>query len=237
MKITVSEYKIKTGNRAAGKFIFVSDLHNCDNYPIIDIIERQAPDAVLISGDFIHSSEVYERGFDFIDSASRLCKVFCSVGNHEAKFEGGLKGEVVRRHGVLLDNETALFNGVYIGGLSSGFTYGAEQGELRGTPPPDVNWLRRFSGYKGFKILLSHHPEYYDSYIRSLNIDLTLSGHAHGGQIRLFGNGLFAPGQGVLPKYTSGLYDGRLLVSRGLGNSVFIPRIFNSPEVIIINLY
>ena len=73
--------------------------------------------------------------------------------------------------------------------------------------------------------------------IKPLPIDLTLSGHAHGGQWRFFGRGVFSPGQGLFPKYTSGMYDGgRFIVGRGLGNPIIIPRIFNSPEVLVIRL-
>ncbi|MBQ7306303.1 MAG: hypothetical protein IJW85_08850 [Clostridia bacterium] len=69
------------------------------------------------------------------------------------------------------------------------------------------------------------------------DIDLTLSGHAHGGQVRLFGRGLFAPGQGILPRLTSGWYfDRRLLVSRGLTNSAGAPRINDPCELILLHL-
>ena len=63
-----------------------------------------------------------------------------------------------------------------------------------------------------------------------------VSGHAHGGQWRIFGRGVFAPGQGLFPKYTSGIHDGRLVISRGLKKSGTIPRIFNSPELVIIDI-
>ena len=77
-----------------------------------------------------------------------------------------------------------------------------------------------------------------NDYIKELNIDLTLSGHAHGGQIRILGQGLIAPGQGFFPKYTSGMYDGRLIVSRGLANNAPpIPRLFNRKELIFIEFY
>ena len=89
-----------------------------------------------------------------------------------------------------------------------------------------------FSNKEGFKLLLCHHPEYYSKYIKDIDVDLTLSGHAHGGQWRILGQGIFAPGQGIFPKYTSGLIDGRLIVSRGLGNTHRIPRINNKPEII-----
>ena len=88
----------------------------------------------------------------------------------------------------------------------------------------------------GYKILLSHHPEYYEPYIKELPIDLVLSGHAHGGQCRIFGQGLIAPGQGFFPKYTSGIYDERLIVSRGIGNQFIVPRVNNPREIIVIKI-
>ena len=99
-------------------------------------------------------------------------------------------------------------------------------------PGPDLAWLKDFEQQDGFKILLCHHPEYRDRYLKDMKIDLILSGHAHGGQIRFAGQGLFAPGQGLFPKYTSGMY-GNLVVSRGLANTAgFIPRLGNPTEIV-----
>ena len=87
-----------------------------------------------------------------------------------------------------------------------------------------------------FTILLSHRPEIIDLYSES-KVDLVFTGHAHGGQIRLpFTDGLFAPNQGLLPRYTSGKFkkgNTEMIVSRGLGNSLFPFRIFNRPELIV----
>ena len=68
------------------------------------------------------------------------------------------------------------------------------------------------------------------------DIDLILAGHAHGGQIRLFGHGLYAYGQGLFPKYTKGIYDGKLIVSAGLANTSRFPRINNPPEIVFLTL-
>ena len=90
-----------------------------------------------------------------------------------------------------------------------------------------------------YTILLSHRPELIDTYTEE-NFDLVLSGHAHGGQIRIpFLGGLVAPNQGFLPKYTSGIYeknDTKMIVSRGIGNSIIPFRINNRPELVVINL-
>ena len=73
--------------------------------------------------------------------------------------------------------------------------------------------------------------------MKRFDFDLVLSGHAHGGQIRLFGHGLFAPGQGIFPKYTKGLYDGRLIVSTGLKpKEGLIPRINNKRQIVVIDI-
>ena len=95
------------------------------------------------------------------------------------------------------------------------------------------------TGDDGFALLLSHRPELFDTYV-ACGMDLTLSGHAHGGQFRLpFVGGLVAPNQGLFPKYDSGLYtDGgtNMIVSRGIGNSILPFRFNNRPEVILIEL-
>lgn len=84
---------------------------------------------------------------------------------------------------------------------------------------------------------MCHHPEYYPKYVKTLDIDLTVSGHAHGGQVRIGRQGLYAPGQGLLPRLTGGFYDdGRLLVSRGLTNSTWAPRLNNPCELVLIQL-
>lgn len=100
---------------------------------------------------------------------------------------------------------------------------------------PELRWLDEFEMSGKYKILLAHHTEVYKPYLYKRKFNLILSGHAHGGQIRLFGKGLFAPGQGWLPQYTSGIYDDTLIVSRGAADiKTRIPRICNKPELIFL---
>ena len=106
-----------------------------------------------------------------------------------------------------------------------------------GKPEPTLGWLDDFERQAGYRILLCHHPEYAPRYLKNRRIDLILSGHAHGGQWRYYSplrrewRGLYAPGQGLLPKLTGGMH-GNLIISRGLSNNAPIPRLNNPPELV-----
>ncbi len=219
------------------RFAFVSDLHDAENGPVLALIREASPDAVLVGGDFVHDGRRYQKGLDFLPAAAAIAPTFVSVGNHEMKPGPDFLSPARESGAVLLDNESALFRGVRIGGLTTGFRKNVRQRKFQKTPEPDLAFLEAFSRFPEYKILLCHHPEYYPRHIRSLPVDLTLSGHAHGGQWRPFGVAVFAPGQGVFPRYTSGLYEDRLIVGRGVGNPVWVPRLWNRPEVILITLH
>lgn len=140
---------------------------------------------------------------------------------------------------VVLNDEIDRFNWeITVGGLTSAFYHKCE----RYDPKADVKivsnleWLREFNKQDGYKILLDHHPENYELYTKTMNIDLILSGHNHGGQIRLFGHGVYARNQGLFPKYDGGLFDNKLIVGRGLSNTLLFPRLFNPTELVYIHL-
>lgn len=226
-KLSVTEYSIFAPVNEKICFAFVSDLHHCENGPVINAIDAVSPDAVLVGGDFMHNMSFYTKGFDFLRICAKKYSVFCSLGNHEGRYEGDIYKAVEDTGAVLLDNTHTVFEDVLIGGLTSGFLT---------DNVPNTAWLKDFSRLDGYKILLSHHPEYYKKYIDSTNVDLVLSGHAHGGQWRFFGRGVYAPGQGIFPKYSGGFYRSRLIVGRGIGNAHRIPRINNNPEIVKITL-
>ena len=94
----------------------------------------------------------------------------------------------------------------------------------------ETAWLKEYSSAPGYHILLSHHPEYLP--LIPSSIELVFSGHAHGGQWRVFNHGAWAPGQGWWPRYTKGVYKGRLVVSAGLSNTTWVPRIWNPTEIV-----
>lgn len=113
---------------------------------------------------------------------------------------------------------------------------------------PDTSWLDHYAQEPGYHILLSHHPEYWTYppvHLSQLPIELILSGHAHGGQCRYYSllegtwRGLYAPNQGLFPKYTSGVHIGNstMVISRGLSNTAkVIPRLFNPIEMVYLSL-
>jgi len=229
MKRKRTEYSFPAdGIERTLRFAVAPDIHSS---PFEDVLEDFARcDAVLIPGDLVdrhrRNNSLAER---FLEEVPHLAPVFYSAGNHERKFRR--REEWLRRvensRVTFLRDEWVDFHGVCLGGLSS-----AKQ-------QPDLAFLDRFERQPGYRLLLCHHPEDYRDYVSGRNIDLTLCGHAHGGQIQLGGRGLYAPGQGLFPKMTHGLYDGgRMLLSRGMTNGAKprIPRINNPCELIILTL-
>lgn len=233
MRIDITEYVLKKNVSREIRIAVVADLHNKPYFnEIIDILRDVKPDVIAIPGDLLELKEK-KNGFEFLRIASGIAPVFYTPGNHERLTDRDIL--IIKETGaVFLDNDYARYEDLIIGGLSSGCTDGGHHNEK--TPPPNIEWLNEFSNIEGTKILLSHHPEYYPEYIKSKNVDLVISGHAHGGQWRISGQGVYAPGQGIFPKYTSGVHDNTLVVSRGLANQGIVPRIFNKPEFVLIKL-
>ena len=229
MKRERTEYTFCTGRIDRPlRLAVVADLHSA---PFDDVLEDfKQCDAVLIPGDLLDRHRRDNTNAErFLRIVPEIRPVFYSVGNHERKYkhrEEFMK-LVAESQVTLLDNESIRFHGLCIGGLSSA------------PEKPDTAFLDRFEQEDGFRLLLCHHPEMYRDYVAGRKIDLTLCGHAHGGQIQLFGRGLYAPGQGLLPKLTYGLHDGgKMLISRGMTNGAKprIPRINNPCELIILNM-
>ncbi len=229
-------YKFNFGLDKNIRAVMVSDLHGEEYKGLLGKINELSPALILCPGDILHKADVNDYGLEFLREAARTHPVFMSLGNHEVKHGGDLKAEIASTGVTLLDNTFDEFEGVLIGGLGTGYKPNTIQSRWEKPPRPDIEALDGFFNSEKPKILLSHHPEYFDEYLSQKNCDLILSGHAHGGQWRIFGRGVFAPGQGIFPKYTSGLYKGRLLVGRGLSNKTPIPRIFNKKELIVIDL-
>ena len=214
----------------------VSDLHSTEigkgNEKLLTVLRDSEPDMIAVTGDLLDCRDGDGTvALKFCEEAVKIAPVYYVTGNHEGRLEEELYQTVMQRlqsigvH-VLEDEEELLKRGdasISIVGHKWGAT--DEIGEI--------------SDFEGFQVLLSHHPENVMDYTAG-GYELVLSGHAHGGQIRLpWIGGLFAPGQGFFPKYDSGIYrvgDTQLIVSRGIGNSIFPLRFNNPPEVILVIL-
>ncbi len=222
-----------------------SDLHGNANDAPLALLRQEQPDLILIPGDLMDDTALRDEnasGYAFLRACSAIAPTYYSLGNHElACYHKGnpwrhpiplplndeIRTRIANTGAILLDNDCAPFGErILICGLTSGI-HGAEN-------KPNAEALSRFASADGIKILLCHHPEYYVPYIQSTDIALTVCGHAHGGHWRFFGRGVYAPGQGLFPKYTSGVIDSRCVISRGLGNHTWIPRIFNPCELVLI---
>ena len=232
MKRILTEYTFRTplAERSL-RFAVAPDLHSG---PFDDVLEEFSRcDAVLIPGDLLNRHRRNNsNAIRFLETVPEIVPVFFSIGNHERRIRNSelYMRKIAESRVTLLDDESVSFCGIRLGGLSA-----RENRE----DEPDLEFLDRFEKEEGYRLLLCHHPEMYRDYVAGRNIDLTLCGHAHGGQIQIRGRGLYAPGQGLLPKLTHGLYDGgRMLLSRGMTNSAKpkIPRFGNPCELIILNL-
>lgn len=253
MKITtyqLTSKKIVAPLRAA----VVADLHDRSYQKLLSLLQNLQPDCIFIPGDLTESLEdaydekMLRQGIVFLEKILNIAPVFYAFGNHESgachrnlrharTLDREKRGRVhpswkkfIQNMGVtLLDENFVEWRGLKIGGMGSGL--------LNPGRVPDYDWVRQFAEEDGYKILLCHHPEYFDRYLRDLAIDLFVSGHAHGGQWRMFGRGVYAPDQPLFPPYTSGMHEGRLVISRGVTNTVApIPRLFNPCELVMLEL-
>ncbi|MBO4406682.1 MAG: metallophosphoesterase [Clostridia bacterium] len=222
------------------------DLHGESGKKALASLEEEKPDLILMPGDVFDLSpdmpgkdKKRENSAAFLESAGKIAPCFFSAGNHEWIASDALRAFLKERNVVLLDDEFKEIalgeNRILVGGLTSPCGRAGTYSRWH-TQEPNVAFLKNFSSREGMKILLCHHPELYTPFIRDLPIDLTVAGHAHGGQFRFFGKGLFAPGQGVFPALTGGVYDDRLVVTRGLGNGTPFPRLFNPRELVYIEI-
>ena len=216
----------------------VADLHNGRYTRVLALLEEAAPDIVAIPGDLVDDPAHRDRGIAFLTECARRYPTFMSLGNHETKSDLPTLLPLLAKSGAeLLDDRVIQYGGMAIGGLSSGWRHGVQQSRTKTTPPPAQSVIDALASRPEYRILLCHHPEYYPRYLAATPIELILAGHAHGGQWCFFGQGIFAPGQGLFPRYSAGFYDGRMALSRGLcATHRYIPRLFNPREIVVVEI-
>ncbi|XKH50028.1 metallophosphoesterase [Chryseomicrobium palamuruense] len=241
--LSVTDMTIQVGEEGASleglQIAHVSDLHDAifgeEQVDLIDAVKQKQPDLIFITGDLIDSNRYdLEQSLAAVRGFVDIAPVYYVTGNHEIATgqESDIKSRLTQLGVTVLSNEiiTISHEGQLIEIL------GIED-PLSGSTVADVLSLHPRSELP--RLTLSHRPEVFEDYVAA-GEQLVFSGHAHGGQLRIPGvGGLIAPGQGFFPSYTAGVYEEQgtqMIVSRGLGNSLFPYRIFNRPEVIFITL-
>lgn len=246
LSLNIVFYKISTNKlENPVRVAFLSDLHSCyygeGQFELLDAIDSVSPDLVLLGGDILDDELPHENSFSVLKHISKKYSCYYVSGNHEYwSGEMDILKKAIRELGiVVLEGDCSLVD------------FGDQRLTVSGIDDPDkIGEKAMFSQLErtakkisdsDFNILIAHRPEYIEKYIEH-NFDLILSGHAHGGQWRIpiIANGLFAPGQGFLPKYAGGEYkfgDQTFIVSRGLAtDSIAIPRLFNRPEIVVVDI-
>lgn len=242
--LTVSEYSYKTdkiGTRLDGfKIVQISDLHNKsfgkNQKRLVEKIERLSPDIIVITGDIADSNHTdIPKALEFIEESVKIAPTYYITGNHEYWLEDSELAEITD----CIENSGA----VYLSNETVNVTKNREFFTLTGV---DDLSLVNFSDHcpkldsSQLNVILAHEPQYITDYSVHGNVDLVLSGHAHGGQFRLpFLGGVIAPDQGFFPEYTEGVHtmgNTTMIISRGLGNSVIPLRLFNYPEIVCVTL-
>ena len=231
------------------RIVQISDLHNAEfgenNEKLLLMLKQADADIIAITGDMIDSRNTdIDVAISFAQKAVNIAPVYYVNGNHESRVLGEyekLKQGLTDAGVTILENSSA------------DITIGDEAITLIGINDPtfrmelvddtmEQNIAHQLEDMipdnDNYKVLLAHRPEYFDVYAG--NVDLVLSGHAHGGQFRIpFIGGLVAPGQGFFPEYYEGSHikeNTEMIVSRGIGNSIIPFRINNKPEIIVAEL-
>lgn len=233
----------------AYKIVQISDLHDAqigeNNEKLVAMTAEAEPDCIVLTGDFVDSSRFHpERSLSVAEALVKLAPVYYVSGNHEAiipdaEYQALTDGLRALGVCVLEDESAELTRGgqsIRLIGLTD---IGFHPGTLEEKKDALRSALSALLPEDEFSVTLAHRPELMDVYTEC-GAPLVLSGHAHGGQIRLPGiGGLIAPGQGLFPKYTEGKYEENgttMVVSRGIGNSVLPLRVNDRPQIVVVQL-
>lgn len=228
------------------KIVQVSDLHNAEfgnnNEDLLSLIKEQKPDIIVITGDVVDSRRTnVQIARDFVNNAAQIAPVYYVTGNHESRVpvEDEIDNVELNENVISLHNKAIFIEK----GESVIQLIGVDDPAYRAVKD-DTKYmqeqLEKYCNNEYFKILLSHRPELFETYVEN-DMNVIFSGHAHGGQVRLpLIGGIIAPHQGFFPTYDAGLFyatnDATMVISRGLGDSIIPLRINNPPELIVVTL-
>lgn len=245
-RMVVRQYAVETDKVSKPVWLAVlTDYHGCDYGPdgaeLVQAVSALAPDAILLVGDMFSADGDPEAELRMFRQLGSIAFTYYVTGNHEYWEHNvpQLLARVAETGVTVLDQScvSLVVEGQHINicGIPDPYAYVDTEVALNRVVD-DIE-------HPAFTVLMAHRPELIDKYAATGSFDLVVSGHAHGGQVRIPGivNGLCAPNQGWFPKYAGGRYevDGTtLIVSRGLSThrQMGVPRIFNRPELVLIEI-
>lgn len=258
----ITEYEIHSpklrGLKKELKIVFLSDLHNKiygnNNDALLDAVRRQNPDLILLTGDMLigKAGVSYDAALDFVKKLPETADVYYANGNHEQRMKEHpdiygdaypcYKNELVKHHVHFLENESQVLSfddcKIKLNGLEVSEKHYEKFARTRAAVE-DITALLGKADKDTYEVLLAHNPALSEVY-RKWGADLTLSGHLHGGIIRLPGlGGLITPQARIFPRHSGEMseMDGSVLVvSRGLGTHTINIRFCNPAEVVVLHL-
>lgn len=255
--ISAESYSVSLQNLGGlVRIVLLSDLHGKsfgrENSRLIAKIQEQTPDAIFLDGDMIDRSadptDVQEL-LRLIKRLHEIAPVYFAPGNHELEYmqtDTSLLTQVAEAGAVVVNDSyadvTLAGQPLRIGGtMGHAFYFGRSEEEFSSSP--EYQFLKAFEDTDVPKICLAHMPDtfIFNGAYNLWNVDLILSGHTHGGLIRLpFIGGLYAPMQGWFPEYDQGYFrlgeHMQMVITSGLAGHGMIPRINNPPEIVVIDL-
>lgn len=256
--IKVAEYDIRLSDMTKdAKIVVISDLHGKeygkDNKRLLAKISEQKPDAIFVVGDMFDDEveNSIPNATKLLDKLPDIAPVYYSYGNHELEHSediiASFENTITQKGVVVLDDS---FVDCEIGGqkiriggtMGHAFPFGRTWEEFKSSE--EYVFLKEMEKTDSPTIVLAHMPDTFvfnGAHNYWSNIDLVVSGHTHGGIVRVpFVGGLFAPTQGFFPEYDYGYYrlgeKMQMVITSGLSGHKLIPRVFNMPEICVLNL-
>lgn len=235
------------------KIVQLSDLHSKsfgnNNEMLIDMIDKESPNIIVMTGDMVTANEKdFTVFYSLVKELTKKYRVYYVYGNHEGELSSKLKSEItafLKENGVIvLDNDYISIEKNNEKINLYGLCYTQKYYSYKGGKKHIIteNYIKNKLGTidkNKYNILLTHNPLFFDAY-SGYGFDLTLSGHVHGGLIRLpFIGGILSPERKFFPQYSAGVYEkgnSKLVVSRGLSRGTKGFRFFNRPDVVSITL-
>lgn len=254
-KLIAKEYKIKRDTISSIRIVHLTDLHSDEhgqnNANLISLVKAQSPDLIVMTGDMVSDTDDNaDVVLNLIKELKDIAPIYYSYGNHEKAWEPEqiekLEEELEEAGAIVLDNkyEDITINGeeIRVGGYYGYYRQPRMLTDSREEQLEEILWCDEFEDTERLKVLLCHIPTSWVDwgYIDEYSVDIVLSGHYHGGQVKLpLIGGVYAPYVGFFPEYTDGIFKGEratCVLSAGLGSSEFIPRINNPAEVVVVDI-